>query len=363
MKAIDNNQISNEFVSEKSTKKVVWQVSTGSDGKPFLYPNNMNSENHRNAARRRLYNWYGLGYGTKWAHFWRGKYKKSFYSLLKESLTKRYSFCIYDPEYPKETELNAARIKFFIDKLNRIKPTIIDGFPSALYEIGNYMKENDVNLNYNVRAVVTGAEVLNDDTRKLISEVFNAPVYNRYGGTESSIIAHECTFQTESNHYLHIQEDRLIVETDDNDEIILTDLNTKSIPFIRYKNGDMATINDNYYCPCKRQLKIISNIQGRVNDMFILPNGNKITSHLWQTYMKKTPSIANYRMVQEEDFSVKIYWIRKKNTFDDISFSYVQGLVYEALKGCDIKWIEKSNFKRGIGGKFRQHISNAKIHK
>ena len=103
--AILNDKISKEFVGG-NRKKIVWQSTTGSSGAPFKFPVDLDSENHKNGVRFRLYRWYGLNYDTKWARFWRGSYKKGLIEKTKEIITGLYRFCIYDPKYPDETRLN-----------------------------------------------------------------------------------------------------------------------------------------------------------------------------------------------------------------------------------------------------------------
>jgi phenylacetate-CoA ligase len=354
--AIKNNEISQEYLDKLDTSEIVWQATTGSSGKPFKFPVDLNSENHKNGLRRRLYKWYGLDYGTKWAKFWRGSYKKSFKEKIKEYITGQYRFCIYDPKYPKETELNDNRIKYFIAELNKVKPKVIDGFPSALTEISKYILKNKIELAFDVKSIVTGAEVLTDDNRLLISKAFKTTVFNRYGGTESSVLAHECDVQAKSDHKLHIQEDRLIVENGKNNEIIFTDLTSYALPFIRYSNGDIGKINSEYNCSCGRHLKLLDNINGRVNDMFILPDGGKISSHIWQNYMKKCEGIEKYQIIQEKVDLITVNWIKNIELFNQNEFDYVQELVQNALIDCKVIWNEVEKIEVSTGGKFRQHI-------
>lgn len=355
--AIKSGKISQEYIGKLNSRYVVWQSTTGSSGEPFRFPEDIYSINHKEGVRRRVYRWYGLDYGVKWVKFWRGEYRKSLRDKIKEWLIGEYRFCIYDPKYPLETRLTPERIRYFINELNRIKPEIIDGFVSSLRDISLYILENNISLDFKPRAVVTGAEMLTDNDRKLISMAFRSIVFNRYGGTESSIIAHECEYQARSDtHYLHIQEDRLIVEVDQNNELIFTDLSSRVLPFIRYKNGDIVTVDNSYECPCRRKFSVITSIQGRVNDMFILPDGSKITSHMFQHYMKKCEGIAKYQMIQEKLDLIIVNWVRNSSLFKEEEFRYVQKLIGEAMKGCEVVWNEVQDIEAGPGGKFRQHI-------
>ena len=79
--------------------------------------------------------------------------------------------------------------------------------------------------------------------------VFGAPVANGYGGRDAGFIAHECP-----QGCLHITAEDIIVEiVDDHGNVLpngsagqvaITHLHTHEFPFVRYLNGDVATISD-----------------------------------------------------------------------------------------------------------------------
>ena len=361
-KAIKDKEISGEYLD---LKNISWESTTGSSGRPFKFPLDIDSANKRGGMKKRIYKWYGLDYGIKWARFWRGSLKLSLRDKIIDFILRRKSYCIYDPKYPKECALDDKKLGDFVKGLNKEKPKVIDGFVSSLVLLSKYIIKNNIKINY-VKSVVTGAECLFDEDRKLISEAFNCLVFNRYGGTESSVIAHECEVQSRLKHKLHIQGDRIYIEIwkngksvkDELGEVVFTDLENKALPFIRYKIGDLARINSEEKCSCGRTgLLLLDGLEGRVNDMFKLPNGKMITSHLWQNYFKKCQGIDTYQMVQEKKDYVIINYIINKSLFKEKEFQKVRNLVSEALKGCKIIWNEVRKINRGAGGKFRQHIS------
>ena len=55
-------------------------------------------------------------------------------------------------------------------------------------------------------------------------------------------------------------------------KIVLTELNSRSIPFIRYKNGDVGRIL-NEKCDCQRPYEIIEIKEGRIDDYIRCPDG------------------------------------------------------------------------------------------
>ena len=99
-----------------------------------------------------------------------------------------------------------------------------------------------------IKVCIVTAEMCTEEDRNLIEKAFGISIYREYGSSETSIIAIE-------NKKLkwEISTDRLWVEVvDENNNIlpngelgriILTDLNNKAFPFIRYDIGDFGRIN------------------------------------------------------------------------------------------------------------------------
>jgi len=74
-------------------------------------------------------------------------------------------------------------------------------------------------------------------------------------------VAYEC----DHHKGLHITGEHVIFETGNNGEIILTDLDNYSFPFLRYRNGDMAVMTDEQ-CSCGREGTLIKSVAGRTSD-------------------------------------------------------------------------------------------------
>ena len=92
---------------------------------------------------------------------------------------------------------------------------------------------------------MTTAEPLLPQHRELFEKVFSAEVFDQYGCGEIGGIAYECPAHTG----LHITEERLIVNTKDNGEFLLTALDNYAMPNINYWNGDEAEF-ENQECTC-----------------------------------------------------------------------------------------------------------------
>src|SRR6201999_3728609 len=131
---------------------------------------------------------------------------------------------------------------------------------------------------------------------------FQAPVFNTYGGREFMLMASECP----THQGLHISADNLILETVDESgrpvtdrvgRVLITDLHNLRMPFIRYANGDFATI-DSRPCPCGRGLPLLAHIEGREADVIRLADGRSLTGLYFVHFFKDFPGIRYYQVIQ-----------------------------------------------------------------
>ncbi|MEZ8616499.1 hypothetical protein AB6D33_11655 [Vibrio splendidus] len=348
-----------------ASKSDVWHSTTGSTGMPLKFPCSKESEHIKNGFRRRLYRWYGLEVGDTWVKLWRGDVEQSLKAKVKSFLTGRYTISIYDPNNPLDSALDSVRADFIISQLNKLKPVVIDGFVSALVIISKHIIENNVELSFEPRSIVTGAEKLSDGDRAIISKAFGCKVFNRYGGTEGSIIAHECEHQATSTNFLHVQEERIhlnyeLDETSDKHAIILTDLLSRPIPFIKYNIGDLVEKSEAMPCECGRiGLTLIKNVDGRTNDFFYDINRKKITSHIIQNYIKNVDGIIKYQAIQDGDYNLLINIIGREGFDLGNMNTCIQKLEkIFGLNNIDVRLVDSINV--GVGGKFRQHICKVK---
>ena len=111
---------------------------------------------------------------------------------------------------------------------------------------------------------------------------------------EFSGIAYEC----EAHDGLHVNAESYIVEIvkdgrparpGEVGEVLITDLNNRCLPFIRYRIGDLAVaMDDSRRCACGRGLPRIGAVEGRVQSIVVGGNGRYVPgtffSHLLKDY-------------------------------------------------------------------------------
>ncbi len=119
--------------------------------------------------------------------------------------------------------------------------------------------------------IISVAEVLENSMRDRVEDRFPCKLHEIYQATEG-YIASSC-----SHGNLHINEDILIVEKEWIDKEsgrfapIITDLNRRTLPIIRYRLNDIL-IEEKASCPCGSHFTRLQKIEGREDDMLWLPH-------------------------------------------------------------------------------------------
>ena len=347
----------------KHARKTKLLATTGSTGTPFVFPINKEAEDERLGCMFRTIEWYGHELGVKNARFWRTSKNKCLTSKIKENLLgRRLELSIYDADDPEGSFLDENKIKAYIEKIKRYKPEIIDGYVGAFVIIANYILENKVQ-GVSPKSIVTGGEYLSFESRKLIEKAFRCKVYNRYGGTETSLMAHECEKGNlhiiSDKLYLEVLKDDVPVQSGELGEVVVTDFTNMALPFIRFKVGDVALADDpKKVCACGRGLHLLKAVEGRINDLMILKDGRILVSHVWHNLFRDYDGIKTFQVVQKDYdlFHVNIVLNDKH-----LDLTNLKREVSKFLPNCKIEWYIRDKIAYGKGGKFRHSISEIPI--
>ena len=153
-------------------------------------------------------------------------------------------------------------------------------------------------------------------------------MYDKYGSREFSGIAYQCEQQNgyhivAENYIVEILKDGQPVKPNETGEVVITDLNNKCTPLIRYKIGDLAVAADNQPCKCGRGLPKIKKIQGRVQSIITTPEGNYIPGTFFGHFFKEYYyCIKQYQVIQMTLNQINLN-IVKGDRFDNSIFKQV----------------------------------------
>lgn len=205
-------------------------------------------------------------------------------------------------------------IEYAIGIIKRLHKPVIIGITSAIRALA-WRIHDHILPPLKAAAVLTTGESLSSQARKLMEDTFNVKVTDIYACNEAGDIAWQCR----KGQFYHINADNCIVEIlkdgqpareGDMGEVVITNLNRYSMPFIRYKNGDLARLGS-AQCPCGCKLPVISEIIGRTGEDIYLPNGKMIPWNQLKGLMNH-PCIRQFQLVQNKDSSLTVKFIAEE---------------------------------------------------
>jgi phenylacetate-CoA ligase len=260
------------------------------------------------AVTWRGYRWAGADLGRRSVYIWSWPYAgKSGWPLLKEIAYQRFFgrtfFSVFD--------LSERTFPRIAAGLRKIRPEFIVCYVSGGVAVGEWLLAHGEAVPA-PRGIITGAEPLHESQRAVLEKAFGAPVFNTYGGREFMLMGAECP----AHEGLHVSADHLLIETVDaagkpvvgqRGRVLVTDLHNYGMPFIRYANGDLATL-ETRACSCGRGLPLFRSIDGREAELVSLPDGRRIPSLYFVHVLKDFAQIRYFQVVQRalDEFVLQI---------------------------------------------------------
>ena len=201
--------------------------------------------------------------------------------------------------------------------INDYKPDIVVTYPSVLRNMAIYAEHSNLPLHQPQVLMVTG-ELLDNNTREVISRTFKGELINFYSATECGIVAMECKQHTG----MHIKAGSAILELVRNGqiapfgqtgEIVVTDLWNEATPIIRYAGlGDVGAFSTEE-CHCGLNTPLLKVIEGRRNDSIVLKDNVIIHPFSMTLSLEHISGIARFQIVQEEIDLVRALIVPENN--------------------------------------------------
>jgi phenylacetate-CoA ligase len=252
-------------------------------------------------AELRALSWAGYELGDKRALIWQFEpgETKSFEFKLQNLFRRDYILNVIN--------ISEKTMESFARKIVRIKPSFVRGYCGSTNLFATFLLQNG-KFKTNPIAVSTSATTLLPHYRKTIEKAFSCKVYDFYGSREISSIAAQC------GHHegLHVTEENIILEIVKEDEpvapgeegqILLTNLHSHVMPFIRYDIGDTGKVFPDT-CSCGRELSLVKSI-GRTYERFANSDGSFTTLRDFQTVFEDLP-IKEFQVIQESNDEIAI---------------------------------------------------------
>lgn len=270
----------------------------------------------RDAIAWRMLGWWNLGLGQHAAHTWRLR--------RTDPWAKAANRALWWPT--RRIWLNAAAmrprdVEEFIEEFIHLQPKLLQGYVGALEHVAASIIQHKLTVPSPL-AIWTTAAPLSPHSRQTIQLAFSAPVFDQYGSCEVPFIAAECT----EHSGLHVFSDVVhidIVREDDSPatagesgRLIVTDLENRVAPLIRYDTGDRAAWMIGS-CPCGLPFPRISSVRGRISDTLSMNDGTTIAGdYLTTLFDDHTAEIRQFQVQKVAGSHIRVLVCPRSHTAD-----------------------------------------------
>ena len=259
----------------------------------------------------------------------------------KRSRLKKMKDLFFGVHYVSAFTLSKDDLKKICSRLSRNNKYTLVGYPSSLNIIAEYIIENNINLK--LMTIIGLGDKLFDHYKKNIEKAFGCKIHETYGSSEGFQIG----FQADLD-YMYLYTPQVYVELlDDKNNpvkegeignVVVTRLDNKHMPLIRYKLGDLAIMLPKEKYPINRKFNfpLIEKVIGRNTDVVILPDNRKLIVHSFTGIFEYIPEIKQFKIIQKNRKSMTVQFIPDDN------------FTKEVLKNCKLKLqkiINNNNFK------------------
>lgn len=279
----------------------------GSTGRNIWLTLDRATQDRRRAAGRRSEAWDGVGIGTRLATFWGAALdaRPSRASRFFDALTGRLFLSCYG--------VGGDQIRAYFERLAAFRPEVITSYPSILLHAARQAGKTACRA-VGARLIYCSAEALEEPVREELADLFGAAVRNRYASREFGLIASDCPV----GPGLHTADWRFIIDSVGGGsgrpgELLITDLDNYSMPFIRYRIDDLAEFEAEP-CRCGRTLRRLKCVAGRVLDVVTTPDGRAFGGTFFTLVFRPFDrSIRQFQVIQDRPDHLRIQFVPGEN--------------------------------------------------
>jgi phenylacetate-CoA ligase len=360
---LDKKTIRENYSTLKSNQAgAVSSFTTGgSSGTPLTFLLGDERVSHDVAEKWRATRWWDVDIGDKEIVAWGSPIElgaQDKVRILRDKLFRSTLIPAFD--------LNETKLLGFITRIQQIKPQMLFGYPSVFSLIAKLALAQNIDLTQlGIKVVFVTSERLYPYQREMIEKAFGAPVANGYGSRDAGFIAHECPSGS-----MHISAEDMIVEIIDKDgnvvkegekgEIVITHMATSDFPFIRYRTGDIATL-DRESCACGRGLPVLKDIEGRTTDFVVAADGTMMHGLALIYILRELEGIEEFKVIQESTQLTRIELVPTSILSDQLAARITEDFKARLGQEVHIQLDVVNKITAEKSGKFRYVVSKVEV--
>jgi len=333
-------------------KKLLKNRTSGTTGKALLLYSTREAETFRSAVWWRHRMRYNVNYGD-WCVNFTGK-------IAVPACQKKPPFWRWN--YPmrqvviNNQQINYDKIRYIIDFLNDNTFNHYVGYPSIVHSLAVTANEMQLYLLNHPRVIAFGAENITSIQLQCIKNFTSAELTQHYGSIEGCGSASYCKHGVYHEDFeygiLECVEAVNMNYGNNAGRVVGTGFSNFDFPLIRYETGDIGTwAPDSYLCACGLQANVIINIDGRMDDYILTPEG-RLTKDMDYVF-QNTISVKNAQIIQYKCDELIIRIVKRQNYTKKDEESIRSGIHTWISPYIDVYFEYVNEIEREPSGKLR----------
>lgn len=332
--------------------------SSGSTGTPtrILFSSAMH-QRWSAAFEARIRNWAGLSIKNP-----RGTIGGRRVVMKADSKGPFYRYNYFEKQvYFSAYHINSAHTSNYLEGMNKYEIDYMTGYAMSNYFLARFIENNNLKAPQ-LKAVITSSEKLTVEMRQTFKRVYGCNTYDSYSGVEACGLISECEYgklhiSEDVGHIELIKDDGTNAELGEIGEMVCTGFLNYDQPLIRYRIGDMARLSENQSCKCKRNMPIIDEIIGRVEDTVIGQDGREMVR--FHGIFINISKIIEGQIIQ---YTLGQYEIKlvTSNQLNSEEIDLIRKRMESQLGKIELKISIVESIPRNNNGKFKAVISHVK---
>jgi phenylacetate-CoA ligase len=190
----------------------------------------------------------------------------------------------------------------WMSELGAWQPHALTGYVMTLKLLASAIQDGGV-TNISPDVVFQSSGLLDESSRQFLRSILRARIVDIYGSAEAGCIAWECPICPG----YHVNSDMVILELLDGGkpvpagaegEVVVTNLHSYAMPFIRYRQGDVGRWSE-ASPQCGRGFPLMRVIEGRLGDFITLPSAKRLSPHHFFIALDTAAGVVRWQLVQE----------------------------------------------------------------
>jgi phenylacetate-CoA ligase len=251
---------------------------------------------------------------------------------------------------------------FYLRALEKHHVRWLTGYAVSYYLLAKFILEQGLTVPSGIQAIITTSEKVTTEMRRTMEKAFHCKVFEEYSTVENVLFASEC-----EQGRLHVSPDVAVVEILRPDgspclpgevgEVVTTGLMRTYQPLIRFRVGDMA-MWDADPCPCGRQMPVIKEVIGRIEDVVVGPDGRQMVR--FHGVFVNQLHVQEGQIIQESFNLIRVKIVPTKDFGEQDIADIVHRVRQRLGNEVNVKIETVTEIPRTKAGKFKAVISNLK---